>query len=140
MLLAPGKFSTWSLFVFDIPRLLILFSIESPIITTLFDESSFPSWVSFSLFLLILDLWLLLWLFYPEILELAASSVDTGRNLNVHKTNRRRPGRLVNVLCTFSLRPVFTGILVDLGNFLYNKIFSNKPHIKSRKCNSFSAW
>ena len=51
--------------------------------------------------------------------------VNTGRKINVHKT--------------FSLRPVSTGILVDLGNFLYNKIFSNKPQIKSRKCNSFSA-
>ena len=35
--------------------------------------------------------------------------VDTGRKLNVHKTFRRRPGRLLNVLCTFNLRPVFTG-------------------------------
>ena len=33
---------------------------------------------------------------------------DTGRKLNVHKTFRRRPGRLLNVLCTFSLRPVST--------------------------------
>ena len=37
--------------------------------------------------------------------------VDTGRKLNVHKTFRRRPGRLLNVLCTFSLRPVSTGLL-----------------------------
>ena len=36
--------------------------------------------------------------------------VDTGRKLNVHKTFRRRPGRLLNVLCTFNLRPVSTGI------------------------------
>ena len=35
--------------------------------------------------------------------------VDTGRKLNVHKMFRRRPGRLLNVLCTFSLRPVSTG-------------------------------
>ena len=27
------------------------------------------------------------------------NSVDTGRELNVHKTPRRRPGRLLNVLC-----------------------------------------
>ena len=33
---------------------------------------------------------------------------DTGRKLNVHKTFRRRPGRLLNVLYTFSLRPVST--------------------------------
>ena len=35
---------------------------------------------------------------------------DRGRKLNVHKTFRRRPGRLLNVLCTFSLRPVSTGL------------------------------
>ena len=35
--------------------------------------------------------------------------VDTERKLNVHKTFRRRPGRLLNVLCTFNLRPVSTG-------------------------------
>ena len=35
--------------------------------------------------------------------------VDTGRKLNIHKTFRRRPGRLLNVLCTFNLRPVSTG-------------------------------
>ena len=35
-------------------------------------------------------------------------SVDTGRKLNVHKTFRRRPRRLLNVLCTFNLRPVST--------------------------------
>ena len=35
--------------------------------------------------------------------------VDTGRKLNVHKTFRRRPGRLLYVFCTFSLRPVSTG-------------------------------
>ena len=35
--------------------------------------------------------------------------IDTGRKLNVHKTFRRRPGRLLNVLCTFNLRPVSTG-------------------------------
>ena len=32
--------------------------------------------------------------------------VDTGRKLNKHKTFRRR---LLNVLCTFNLRPVSTG-------------------------------
>ena len=35
--------------------------------------------------------------------------IDTGRKLNVHKTFRRRPERLLNVLCTFNLRPVSTG-------------------------------
>ena len=37
--------------------------------------------------------------------------VDIGRKLNVHKTFRRRPGRLLNVLCTFNLRPASTGLL-----------------------------
>ena len=39
-----------------------------------------------------------------------AIPVDTGRKLNVHKKFRRRPGRLLNVLCTFNLRPVSTEI------------------------------
>ena len=35
--------------------------------------------------------------------------LDTGRKLNVHKTFRRRPGRLLNVYVrSFSLRPVST--------------------------------
>ena len=34
--------------------------------------------------------------------------VDTRLKLNVHKTLRRRPGRLLNVLYTFNLRPVST--------------------------------
>ena len=36
--------------------------------------------------------------------------VDTGRKLNVHEMFRRRPGRPLNVLCTFNLRPVSTGL------------------------------
>ena len=34
--------------------------------------------------------------------------VDTERKLNVHKTFRRHPGRLLNVLCRVNLRPVST--------------------------------
>ena len=41
--------------------------------------------------------------------SLLISPVGTGRKLNVHKTFRRRPGRLLNVLCTFNLRPVSIG-------------------------------
>ena len=37
--------------------------------------------------------------------------LDTGRKLNVHKTFRRRPGRLLNVLCTFNLRSVCRGYI-----------------------------
>ena len=38
--------------------------------------------------------------------------VGTRRKLNVHKTFRRLRGRLLNVLCTFNLRPVSTGMLL----------------------------
>ena len=36
--------------------------------------------------------------------------METGRKLNVHKTFRRCPGRLLSVLCTINVRPVSTGI------------------------------
>ena len=42
--------------------------------------------------------------------------VDTGRKLNVHKTFRRRPRRLLNVLCTFNLRPVSTGTWLQISS------------------------
>ena len=48
--------------------------------------------------------------------------VDTGRKLNVHKTFRRRPGRLLNALCTLSLRPVSTGLYQPLPKKLYQFI------------------
>ena len=54
----------------------------------------------------------------------SAFPVDTGRKLNVHKTFRRRPGRLLSVLCTFNLRPVSTGLV---GKYWYTvslRIFS----------------
>ena len=41
--------------------------------------------------------------------------LDTGRKLNVHKTFRKRPGCLLNALCTFSLCLVFRRMF--LGNF-----------------------
>ena len=31
---------------------------------------------------------------------------DTGRKMNVHETFKRRLGRLLKILCTFSLSPV----------------------------------
>ena len=37
------------------------------------------------------------------------SKIDTGSKMNVHKTFRRRPGCLLNVLCMFSLRRLSTG-------------------------------
>ena len=40
------------------------------------------------------------------IAEKECNPANTGRKLNMHKTFRRRPVRLLNVLCTFNLRPV----------------------------------
>ena len=37
-------------------------------------------------------------------------SLDIIRKLNVHKTFRRSPGHLLNVSCTFNLRPVSRGL------------------------------
>ena len=37
--------------------------------------------------------------------------VEIARKVNLRKTFRRRPGRLLNVLCTFNLRPVSTVVL-----------------------------
>ena len=42
-------------------------------------------------------------------ISLIHNPTDTERKLEVHKASRRRPGRLLNVLCTFNLRPVSTG-------------------------------
>ena len=55
----------------------------------------------------------------------------TGRKLNTHKTLRRRPGRLLNVLCTFNLRHVSSGnhnALLEL--FSFNVRFSSVALIK----------
>ena len=41
--------------------------------------------------------------------QLIHNPVDTGRKSNEHNTFRRRPGRLLDVLCTFNLHPVSTG-------------------------------
>ena len=37
---------------------------------------------------------------YVDTTSIHFNPVGTGRKLNVHKTFRRRPGRLLNVLCT----------------------------------------
>ena len=55
-------------------------------------------------------------LFFGSDFSRPKAPVDTGRKLNVHKTFRRRPGRLLNVLCTFNLRPVSTGAHVLESN------------------------
>ena len=41
--------------------------------------------------------------------DLRRVPIDTGRKLNVHKTFRRRRGRLLNVLCMFNLSPASVG-------------------------------
>ena len=48
-----------------------------------------------------------------EVKSRSSVPVDTGRKLNVHTTFRRRLGRLLTVLCTFNLRPVSTGKLLE---------------------------
>ena len=63
-------------------------------------------------FLPVLQSWLQKW--YHEIIKvsiilLSPDPVDTECTLNVHKTFKRSPGRLLNVLRTFSFRPVSTG-------------------------------
>ena len=58
------------------------------------------------------------------------SPLDRGRKLNVHKTCRRRPGRLLNVLCTFNLHPVSRGSL-KIWIFI-RKELQNKSSIISK--------
>ena len=50
------------------------------------------------------------------------SPVGTGRKLSVHNTFRRRPGRLLKVLCTFNLHPVSTGKPGICYSICYTKI------------------
>ena len=56
--------------------------------------------------------------------------VYTEGKLNVHKTFRRCPRRLLNVLCTFNLRPVSTGLFQEelrkkiIGNInIFKRLF-----------------
>ena len=65
--------------------------------------------------------------------------VDTGCKLNVHKTFWRRPERLLNVLCTFKLRPVSAGYIsrhIIKGIFSYFTAQKMKFFIKDffNKC------
>ena len=50
----------------------------------------------------------------PPLTSFDAVPVDTGCKLNVQKTFRKRPGRLLNVLYTFNLRPVSTAVYLRL--------------------------
>ena len=58
----------------------------------------------------------MIWVYLVELLLLGCCTVfqymcpvDTGRKLNLHKTFRGCPWRLLNVWCTFRLRSVSTG-------------------------------
>ena len=55
--------------------------------------------------------------------------------IEVHKSFRRRPGRVLNVLCTFNLRPVSTRKFF-LATFLFFSVFRYCGFIKiaSSKC------
>ena len=59
------------------------------------------------------------------LIDLQIIPLGIGSKLNIHKTFRRRPGRLLNVVCTFNLRPVSRGI-VSL-NHLSNKFAYYHP-------------
>ena len=78
------------------------------------------------------------WLFLVHVSINRGVPVDTGRNWNVHKTFRRRSRRLLNVLRTFNLRPVSTGLFGCLAN-ICNGVFARKwLAICSRWC--FYCW
>ena len=47
-------------------------------------------------------------------------------HLNIHKTFRTRPGRLLNVLCMFNLRPMSTGLDVKFKSL--NERDKSNPH------------
>ena len=64
---------------------------------------------------------------------LANYPVDTGRKLNAHKTFRRRPGRRLNVLCTFNLRPVPVRYTYMLSYYEYSKAIA-KRKMKKKVC------
>ena len=55
------------------------------------------------------DIWDLFNIYNRTLCKNIFAKSSIGRKLSVHKTFRRPPGRLLNVLCTFSLRPVSTG-------------------------------
>ena len=58
--------------------------------------------------------------------------VDTRHKLNVCKTFKRFPGRLLNVLCTFNLCPVSTGNDTNKrSNYLNQRLRSLERGISS---------
>ena len=83
--------------IFDL-QLWAAYTCASLILEKLFSRSSFYDMVCFSILAS-----------GPHSDATITSSVDTGGKLNAHKTFIGRPGRLLNVLCTFNLRPVSAG-------------------------------
>ena len=80
-------------------------------------------------------LWLSFWVqsyFFAN----SSCSLDTGRKLNAHKTFRRRPGCLLNVLCTFNLHPVSRGWHLHYIRYIFLKRNSGF----SINENDFSSW
>ena len=89
-------------------------------------QSNLRNHILFYIFLLdffIFCAWGNSWLL-KNILTILCFPADTGRKLDVHKTFRRRPERLLNVLCTFNLRSVSTGVAVQF--FFVQRININK--------------
>ena len=60
----------------------------------------------------------------------SAFPIDTGRKLNVHKTFRRRPGRLLSVLCAFNLRPVYFLFVYQIGLISSGSCISSLLRVK----------
>ena len=52
--------------------------------------------------------------------ENANPPLDAGRNSNLHKTFRRRPGCFLEILCTFSLRPLHLRKIVTFSSIVCN--------------------
>ena len=66
-----------------------------------------------------------------SLLKHVAYPVDTGRQLNVYKTFRRRPGRLLNALCTVNSRPVSTGSCIKFSRLKESVNVADSCFLKS---------
>ena len=59
--------------------------------------------------------------------RIIAHPLDAGFKLKVYRTFRKRPERLLNVLCTFNLRPQST------GHIFYIKVSFSAVHLSVNK-------
>ena len=66
--------------------------------------------------LAVLDLVLPISIFTDSHKSCESYSLITGYKLNIRKMFGRRPGHLLNVLCTFKLRPVSRGYILEKEN------------------------